>query len=87
MGVYYLLDGVEPSHHWLTSISTPQLPSLSQSTNNVTIDNVTGAPPAEDTSNKDAINPQYLNLTCTPDSTKVSACQQGLAVENVGRKA
>jgi hypothetical protein len=51
------------------------------------IDNVPGAPPPEDTPNKDPIDPQQPNLTCTPDPTKTKAHQQVVGLENAGGKA
>jgi len=43
------------------------------SINELLIDNVPGAPPPEDTPNKEPIDPQQPDLTCTPDSTKAKA--------------
>jgi hypothetical protein len=51
------------------------------------IDNVPGAPPPEDTTYEEMIDPQKPDLTCTPDPTKTRAHGQVAEVENVGRKA
>ena len=37
------------------------------------IDNVPGAPPPEDSLNKESIDPQQPDLTCTSDPTKTKA--------------
>jgi hypothetical protein len=50
------------------------------------IDNAYGAPPPEDTSDEEPIDPQKPNLTCTPDSTKTRAHRQVVGVEKVGAK-
>jgi len=51
------------------------------------INNGPGAPPAEDTPDKESIDPQQLDLTCTPDTTKTKAHRQVVGVENAGGKA
>ena len=51
------------------------------------IDNVPGAPPPEDTPNKEPIDPQQPDLTCTPDPTKTKAHRQVVGVENAGGTA
>src|SRR5882757_2002005 len=51
------------------------------------IDNVPGAPPPEDTSDEEPIDPQKPDLTCTPDPTKTRAHRQVVGVENAGGKA
>jgi hypothetical protein len=48
------------------------------------IDIVPGAPPPEDTPNKEPIYPQQPDLTCTPDPTKRMAHRQVVGAENVG---
>jgi len=48
------------------------------------IDNVPGAPPPEDTPDKETIDPQKPDLTCTPDPTKTRAHRQVVGVENAG---
>jgi len=57
------------------------------SINDLLIENVPGAPPPEDTSNKEPIDPQQPDLTCTPDPTKTKAHRQVVGVENAGGKA
>jgi len=57
------------------------------SINDLLIDNVPGAPPPEDTPNKEPINPQQPDLTCTPDRTKTEAHGQVVGVDNAGGKA
>jgi len=56
------------------------------SINDLLIDNEPGAPP-EDTPNQEPIDPQQLDLTCTPDPTKTKAHWQVVGVENAGGKA
>jgi hypothetical protein len=51
------------------------------------IDNVPGARPPEDTPDKEPIDPQKPDLTCTPDPTKMRAHRQLVRVENAGGKA
>jgi len=51
------------------------------------IDNVPGAPPSEDTPDKEPIDPQQPDLTCTPDQTKTKAHRQVVGLENAGGKA
>ena len=48
------------------------------------IDNVPGAPPPEDSPNKEPIDPQQPDLTCTPDPTKTKAHRQVVGLENAG---
>jgi hypothetical protein len=55
--------------------------------NDLLIVNVAGAPPPEDTPNKEPIDPQQPDLTCTSDSTKTKAHRRVVGVENVGWKA
>jgi len=57
------------------------------SINDLLIDNIPGAPPPEDTPNKEPIDPQQPDLTCTPDPTKTRAHRQVVGVENAGGKA
>ena len=57
------------------------------SINDLLIDNVTGAPPPEDTPNKEPIDPQQPDLTCTPDPTRTKAHWQVVGVKNAGEKA
>jgi hypothetical protein len=59
---------------------------MSQATNNLTMDNVPGAPLPEDTPNNDRIHPPKHDLTCTPDPRKTMAYIQVVVVENVGVK-
>jgi hypothetical protein len=54
------------------------------SINDLLIVNIPGAPPPEDTPNKEPIDPQQPNLTCTPDPTKTKAHRQVVGVENAG---
>jgi len=49
--------------------------------------NVPGALPPEVTTDEDTIEPQKLDLTCTPDRTKTKPFRQVVAVENAGGKA
>ena len=51
------------------------------------IGNVPGAPPPEDTLDKETIDPQTPDRTCTPDPTKTRAHRQVVGVENAGGKA
>jgi hypothetical protein len=51
------------------------------------IDNVPGAPPPEDPLNKEPIDPQQSDLTCTPDQTKIKAHMQVVGLENAGGTA
>jgi len=50
------------------------------------IDNEPGAPPPEDTSEEETIDPQKPDLTCTPDRTKRKAHRQVDGVENAEGK-
>jgi len=50
-------------------------------------DNVPGAPPPEVTSNKEPIDSQQPDLTCTPDPAKTKAHRQVVGVENAGGRA
>jgi len=54
------------------------------SINDLLLDNVLGAPPPEDTSNKEPIDPQQPDLTCTPDPTKTKTHRQVVGVEYGG---
>jgi len=56
------------------------------SINDLLLDNVPGAPPPEATPNKERIDPQQPDLTCTPDPTKTKAHWQVVGVENAGGK-
>jgi len=40
---------------------------------NLPIDNVPGPPPLKDTPDKETIDPQKPDLTCTPDQAKTGA--------------
>jgi len=51
------------------------------------IDNVPGAPPPEDTPDKEMIDPQKPDLTCTPNPTKTRAHRLVVGVENARGKA
>jgi len=51
------------------------------------IANIPGAPPLEDTPNKERIDSQQPDLTCTPDPTKTEAHRQVVEIDNAGRKA
>jgi len=55
--------------------------------NNRLIDNGPGAPPPEDTPNKEPIDPQQPDLTCTPDPTKTKAHRQVVGLENAAGEA
>jgi hypothetical protein len=46
------------------------------------IDTVPGAPPPEDTSNEEPIDPQKPDLTYTPDATNTRTHSQVVGVEN-----
>jgi len=50
------------------------------------IDNVPGAPPPEDAPNKEPLDPQQPDLTCTPDTTKTKAQRDVVGVQNTGGK-
>jgi hypothetical protein len=56
------------------------------SINDLLLDNVQGAPPPEDTSNEEPIDPQQPDLTCTPDPAKTKAYRQVVGVETAGGK-
>jgi len=57
------------------------------SINHLLIENKPGALPHEDTPNKEPINPQQPDLTCTPDPTKTKGHRPVVAVENSVGKA
>jgi hypothetical protein len=57
------------------------------SINDLLLDNIPGALPPEDTSNKEPIDPQQPHLTRTPDPTKSKAHWLVVGVENAGGKA
>jgi hypothetical protein len=57
------------------------------SINDLLIDHVPGAPPPEYTPYKEPIEPQQLDLTFTPDPTKIQTNRQVVGVENAGGKA
>jgi len=77
-----------PEPSWLDfSRCTHEWPSMRQSTNDLTIDNVHGVPAPEDTPDEDTQDPQKPDLKCTPDSTKSKAYRQVVVVENSGGKA
>jgi hypothetical protein len=57
------------------------------SINNLILGSVPGARPPEDTPNEEPIDLQQLDLTCTPDPTKIQAHRQVVGVENAGSKA
>jgi len=57
------------------------------SINNLLTDNISGAPPPEDTHNEESIDPQPPDLTCTPDPTKTKAQRQVVGFENAVGKA
>jgi len=57
------------------------------SINDLLIDNIPGAPPPEDTPNKESIDPQQPDFTCTPDLIKTKAHRQVVGVENARGKA
>jgi len=87
MGCYHLQDGIDPSHHGLTSVGASAWLSMSSSTNNLRIDNGPGASPPQDTSDEETIYLQKPDLTGTPDPTKRRAHRQVVGVEYVGGKA
>jgi hypothetical protein len=60
---------------------------MSESTNNIPIDNVQGTPPPEDTSDEETIYPQQPDMTCTTDPTQTSDHRQVVGVENAEGKA
>jgi hypothetical protein len=51
------------------------------------IDNVLGAPPPEYTVNRDTVDPQKTDLTCTTDPKKPRAHRQVVGVANAGGMA
>jgi hypothetical protein len=51
------------------------------------IDNVPGTPPPDDAANKEPIDPQQPDHSCTPNPTKMKTYRQVVGVDNVGRKA
>ena len=86
-GFYLLQAGIDPIHHGLASGSTPEWPSMNESTDNLTADTVPGAPPPEDTPNDETIDPQKPDLSCTPEPTKMKAHRQVVGVDNAAGKA
>jgi hypothetical protein len=56
-GFYLPQAGLDTSHHGLTSVSPPERPLMSMSTNDLTTDNIPGVPPPEDTSNDETKDP------------------------------
>jgi len=85
-GFLHLQAGIDLSHHGLTPVGAPEWPSMSSSTNDLTIANVPGAPPPEDTPDEETTDPQTPDLTCTPSPTKTKAHRQVVGVEHVGGK-
>jgi len=73
MGFFLVQAATNSSHHCATSVGTPEWLSISKSTNDTTLDIVTGLPPPEDSPDEDAIDPLKPNLVCTPDATKTKA--------------
>jgi hypothetical protein len=57
------------------------------SINSLLMDNMPGAPPPQDTHNKEPIDTLQHVFTCTPDPRKAKAHTQVVGVENVGGKA
>jgi len=57
------------------------------SINDLLIDNIPGAPPPENTPNKQSMNRQQPDLTCSPDPTNTQADGQVVRVDNAGGKA
>ena len=51
------------------------------------IDNVPGTPPPEDTPDKETIDPQMPDLTCTLDPTKTRPDRPVVEVDNAAGKA
>jgi len=60
---------------------------MNWSTNDLTIDNMPGAPKPDDTPDEETIDPQKSDVTCTPDPTKTKAYRQVVGVENAKGKA
>jgi len=79
-------DHLKPS--WIDCTRCTWMAIDKLSINDLLIDNIPGTPPPpDDTANKEPIDPQQPDLTCTPDPTKTKAHRQIVGVENVGRKA
>jgi hypothetical protein len=56
------------------------------SMNDLLLDNILGAPPPEDTADKEPIDPQQPDLTRTPDPTNTNTHRQVVGVEFAGGK-
>ena len=78
---------INSSQHGFTSVGAPELPLMSKMPNHQTTDDVPSVPPPANTSDKETIDPQKRDLTCTPDSTKTKAHRQVVGVDNVEWKA
>jgi len=70
---YHLQDGLNPSPYGATSFDALEWPSMSLSTSNLPVYNVPSAQLAEDTANKETIDPKQPVLSCTPDRPKMTA--------------
>jgi len=53
----------------------------------ISIDNILGAPPPEDTPNNNTTDPRKFDLACTPAETKSKASKDEVAVEYAGGTA
>jgi len=76
-----------PLPSWFDYSRCPWMAINKLSINGLLRDNVLGAPPHEDTPNKDPITPQQPDHTCTPDPTKTKAHRQVVGVEIAGGTA
>lgn len=85
---YCLLQArIDLSHHDSTSVGAHKRLSITESTNDPTIDAVPSAPPPADAPDEQTIDPQQHHLTCTPETTKTKAYRWIVRVENAGGKA
>jgi len=87
MGLYHLQGGIHRSHHGWCLVRAPEWPSMSESTDNLPIVIVPGAPPPEDTPDEETIDSQTPDHTCTPDRRKTKSYRQAVVVGNAGGKA
>jgi len=86
-GFYLLQVGIDTSYQGLTSVGGPEWPSMRYPTNDLTTENISGAPTPEHTPNDETIDSLMADLSCTHDPTEAKAQRQVIAVDNVGGNA